>query len=210
MTKIKSNKNLFLLGGVIVALTLIVIWLTVLILTRPVVTDTENVTVVETVEKSVTTNSMEEDLTEVMELSKNLIADGIEIASVDVDKKMIALEEGDFSVLPEDFKNKFRFASTMNIAENKVLAYQSFIALAMNIDQANKDLKEVDGWRQAIFIDQGTGIAAVPVSVFTGINNGFFLQWEWVDGKWMYSPYPAVQSSILAATITTHGNENPE
>lgn len=199
--KIQTNTWKIISGVIIALLVLVIVWLGVLLLSRSDSPEIETAVEVEQLERSVTGKSYSQDVEEVMVKTQDLVKEAVAIQKDGLEDVLKGIDDGDFSSLPDSFKNKFRFVSELDTSENKILAYQSTLIFSANIAKVNKNLGLVEGSANAVFLDQEAGVASVPVSVFTGANSGLYFQWVWVDGEWMFSPYPNIQSSILAASV---------
>lgn len=200
--RIKNNLNPILIAIGISVIIILGIWILIAILSSPTKAVVgEEVVTVEKIEYSSSGNSREEDIEELISTTQTLFQNITKATEGDFNKTAYAIEGGDFSVLPKDVKNKFRFVGEFEYPKNKSIAYQSVLALAANIEPINEDFSIVPGAEQGVFLDSEAGVAAVPITIFTGINNGFFLEWVWVDDEWLFNPYPTIQSSILAANL---------
>lgn len=203
--KIKSNRNLILIAVAIAVVVIIAIWTLIAVLSSNSNSSTKVVTkeivTIEKIEHSVSGNDYEDDIKEVLNKTVEIFKESVKLADGDFAQLAKSIEDGDLSSLPKSFKEKFYFAGELEKVNNQVIAFESIFALAANISIINEDFKLVEMADQSVFLAPEIGLASVPISVFTGTNNGFFLEFVWVDDEWKVNPYPTIQSSVLAATL---------
>lgn len=197
--------------SVIIAILMItVIWLSVLLVTVRSSSSaaTQEVITVEKVEKSISDRTVEEDREILINLSSSLLTEAYDLQEKDLDNLIQSIDQRDFSVLPESFTNKFRFVDQFDNPDNQAAAFESIIALAYNIAEMNDGVfEEIGGFSSSVFIDSEAGTAFVPISVFTGMNTGFALEYVVIDGEWVFSPYSTTQGTIIAALASGNSLE---
>lgn len=152
--------------------------------------------------RSVSGATEEEDVAAVVGQSVLLMKESIAAQPDGLEAAVISINEGDLSSLPEELTEMVRTPGSLAETANQVMAYQSILAVAKNIQDVNPSFGLVSGTNSTVLVDSEAGVAFVPLTVFTGNNNGFYLEWVLIDDSWVLNPYSLIQSSILAANLS--------
>lgn len=113
------------------------------------------------------------------------------------------LEAGDFSSLAPDFLDRVRFydayADNSSFQSEVAMSIYSIAALAK---QANGGEIVADESKiGTVRIDQETGIAQVPIDIFTGNASPIAFQMVYVDGAWKLEPHTFSSYIRLSAIL---------
>lgn len=116
------------------------------------------------------------------------------------------LESGDFSDLAPGFAERIRYydsyADNSDFQAQVAMATYSIAALAK---EANGGQIVADGAKSGtVRIDQETGIAQVPIDIFTGQDSPIALQMVYVDGDWKLEPHSFMSYIALSAQLQSN------
>ena len=111
------------------------------------------------------------------------------------------LESGDFSSLAPDFADRIRYydsyADNPNFQGQVAMSVYSLAAVAK---QAKGGEIQADNALSAkVRVDQQTGIAQVPIDIFTGGESPVAFQMVYVDGSWKLEPHTLTTYILLSS-----------
>lgn len=125
-------------------------------------------------------------------------------------KTIQALAKGDFSKLPKSYREQFRLVDYFQKDKQiEGAAYLATVNLGKYVNDLAKDsdssIKPVnsDRWKN-VFVDTEAGIGFVPVSNFVGGGSSFSLEFVYVDGEWIYTPYSFVDAVAAVSAATSN------
>lgn len=111
------------------------------------------------------------------------------------------LEAGDFSGLASDFSDRIRYYDAY--ADNPEFQAQvamSVYSLAAVAKQAKGGEIQADqSLSGQVRVDQETGIAQVPIDIFTGGDSPVAFQMVYVDGEWKLEPHTLTTYIVLSS-----------
>ena len=153
---------------------------------------------------------------EILDLAtKMLVSVGGEkpLDDAEFEGRLAKLDEGDFSVIPEDVKNNIRFADFYaNSPEKQGTAYQSLLIISQlikNHSQNGTITPSSDTAFENVYLDKEAGVAFVPLSIYTGEGNIFSIGFVYDGQNWVLEPYSLI-SSVEASVyqFLQNGGEN--
>lgn len=172
----------------------------------------DNVTV-EQINRSLSGKSEEEDKKDAMSAAQNILNKSIDSSNdSELNDKITSLEDGDISVVSEDVKNKVRFTGEFQSDKNyQSTTYQAILVLAIFLIEDNEKIEPIseDIWEE-VYLDQETGIAYVPLSVFYEKGTAFSLEMVYVDGEWKLAPYSILSAINLSSKLQDNTNNTED
>lgn len=161
-----------------------------------------------TVKRTLTGKSVEEDRADVYKAAVELL----EATNAPKDQKSFTallnkLDTATIADIPPALLSKVRFADLLNVDKLKITTYQALVTFASLAKASSSDgtiaSRFADG-PQTIFVDQETGIAQVPMNIFVnqdGQANTFSMEFVYVNGAWMLSPYSVLDQLRLSLAL---------
>lgn len=149
----------------------------------------------------------------VLNTATELLQSSMDLAS---DKNSAAImtrvENNDMSTLPKDFARQIRVVDQIkNDKQVNAGAYISLVQLGKVIsDSLGKDYKIKPLNEESVkyvYVDVEAGNAFVPLSLYLGSDAAFSLEFVYVDGEWVYSPYSFIDS-VSSADLISKGAQN--
>lgn len=119
-------------------------------------------------------------------------------------KTLTKLSNGDTSSIPNELNSLIRFTDAFSKKKNQLATYQALTTISYYVIQetGNKTIEKLpEVSPDDIYLDQETGVAFVPVSVFSG--KGYFdMEMIYVDGQWKLSPYSLIRQVSVSSVIS--------
>lgn len=139
-----------------------------------------------------------------------LLNQAMEISKQDnFDTIMANLAEGKMEGVPTTYSGKFRFVDKLkDEQEIRAAGLMSILQLGKTIQTGLDSDKKLDyltpnAW-EYVYIDMDAGHAFVPLTLYLGERAAFSLEYVWVDGEWVFSPYSFIDA-LSSANITAQG-----
>lgn len=197
------------------AAVLILIGVVILVVTamnKPVTEETKTPTEQVQVERTLTGKTAAEDKEDVLAAAIALLqAAGAPSNDADFEKLMKSIEAGEAS-MPEELASKIRvvdkLANEDGIDSTIYQTLVTFGAFANKSSGAESITPLYDNAAEGIVLDQETGIAYVPTTLFVNSGsgvNGFSMEFVYVDGEWFFSPYMTLDELRLALVFQGAG-----
>lgn len=156
---------------------------------------------VEQSERTLSGKTLEEDQQDAVKSAQDILNMSRDVNG-DENTALEKIENKDYSDLSEELKNKIRVGEYgKDNTELEKTAYQSVVALGKQSDQEFAPTTE-DGWKD-IYIDQDTGIAYVPLSIFSASDTPFYFEMVYYDGDWKLDPYSLVRTISFSSSVNT-------
>lgn len=200
---IALSAGLIILIGVIV--------LIVVTANKPITTETSTTEQVK-VEKTLSGKSVAEDKQDILTAAVALL-DTVEAPkdAAEFESYMQKIESGEVAV-PEELKAKIRLVDSLATEDGiERTIYQTLVTFATFSKQSTGNDKVSPLYEDAasgIILDQEVGVAYVPTTLFvnsgTGVN-GFSMEFVYVDGEWLFSPYMTLDELRLALVLQGEG-----
>lgn len=200
---IALSAGLIILIGVIV--------LIVVTANKPITTETSTTEQVK-VEKTLSGKSAAEDKQDILSAAVALL-DTVEAPkdATEFESYMQKIESGEVAV-PEELKAKIRLVDSLATEDGiERTIYQTLVTFATFSKQSTGNDKVsplYDDAASGIILDQEVGVAYVPTTLFvnsgTGVN-GFSMEFVYVDGEWLFSPYMTLDELRLALVLQGEG-----
>lgn len=200
---IALSAGLIILIGVIV--------LIVVTANKPITTEASTTEQVK-VEKTLSGKSVAEDKQDILTAAVGLL-DTVEAPkdATEFESYMQKIESGEVPV-PEELKAKIRLVDSLATEEGiERTIYQTLVTFATFSKQSTGNDKVSPLYEDAasgIILDQEVGVAYVPTTLFvnsgTGVN-GFSMEFIYVDGEWLFSPYMTLDELRLALVLQGEG-----
>lgn len=189
-----------------------VIVLIVVTANKPISTETSTSTEQVKVEKTLSGKSAAEDKQDILAAAVALL-DTVEAPkdAAEFESYMQKIESGEVAV-PEELKAKLRLVDSLATEEGiDRTIYQTLVTFATFSKQSTGNDKVSPLYEDAasgIILDQEVGVAYVPTTLFvnsgTGVN-GFSMEFIYVDGEWLFSPYMTLDELRLALVLQGEG-----
>lgn len=164
------------------------------------------------VEKTLSGKSVAEDKQDILTAAVALL-DTVEAPkdATEFESYMQKIESGEVAV-PEELKAKLRLVDSLATEEGiDRTIYQTLVTFATFSKQSTGKDKVSPLYEDAasgIILDQEVGVAYVPTTLFvnsgTGVN-GFSMEFVYVDGEWLFSPYMTLDELRLALVLQGEG-----
>ena len=162
----------------------------------------------EPVERSVSGKSEAEDRKDATAAVQKSLALAYEGDGKSITDRLKAVEEGDFNVVGEGFEDSLRMGDS-RYGDNetyRINTYQSFMSIAeLTVKETSDDTFEPVGEYSEVYLDQESGRAFVPMTIFSGTSSLFSIEVVYVDGAWIVDPYSLVQQVRNSAIISQQG-----
>lgn len=203
---IALSAGLIILIGVIV--------LVVVTANKPITAETSTTEQVK-VEKTLSGKSVAEDKQDILSAAVAIL-DTVEAPkdAADFESYMQKIESGEVPV-PEELKAKIRLVDSLATEDGiERTIYQTLVTFATFSKQSTGNDKVsplYDDAASGIILDQEVGVAYVPTTLFvnsgTGVN-GFSMEFVYVDGEWLFSPYMTLDELRLALVLQGEGTSS--
>lgn len=169
--------------------------------------ESRNITI-EKVERSISGKSSEEDRRDAFEALRNtLTSAGKSKGNLDFETRLTKLDSGDYSDVDKELLDSMRWTDGLDKRKAvKQNAVQGFVTLNYIITESgNRKIEpksDVD-INQAIYLDQETGRAFIPISIFLGPSNSMSVEmiYDSESKEWKVDPYSFVESLRLSASL---------
>ena len=212
--KVKSR---FVWIGVTAAVAIIIALVVLIVVTlnkeTPVTTSPESPT---QISRTLSGKTAAEDRADVLAAATKLLdATNAPMGATDYANLMDEIDKGNVNP-PQGLFDQIRLVD--NLAEDTTIKntlYQSlvtFAALSKQSTGTEKITTLYDNAVDAITLDQETGIAYVPTTLFINSSsgvNGFSLEFVYVDGEWIFSPYMTLDELRLALVYSGGIQQSP-
>lgn len=101
------------------------------------------------------------------------------------------LEQGDFSSLSPDFSSRVRYYDAYEANSNfqAEVAMSIYSVAALSKESKGGEIVADSSKLGTVRVDQETGIAQVPIDLFTGKESPIAFQFVYVDGDWKLEPH---------------------
>lgn len=165
----------------------------------------ENTSEVTQVERTLSGKSVAEDKADVMAAAVALLsAANAPLDTTEFSTKMSQIESGELT-MSDELSSKIRLVDSLENEDGiDATIYQtlvSFGAFAKQSTGQDAIVPLYDNAADGITLDQEAGVAYVPTTLFvnsgTGIN-GFSMEFIYLDGQWLFSPYMTLDELRLA------------
>jgi len=113
------------------------------------------------------------------------------------------LEGGDFSSLAPDFSERVRYydAYTDNASFQSEVAMSIYSVAALAKEAQGGEIVADNSRSGTVRVDQETGIAQVPIDIFTGKDSPIAFEMVYVDGGWKLEPHTFSSYIRLSALL---------
>lgn len=165
----------------------------------------------EKITRSLSGESLATDRADAMEAAAALLAATNAPATIEEAGDTIGeLEGGDFSSLAPDFSERVRYYDAYeDNADFQAEVAMSVYSLAALAKEAKGGEIVADGSLSGtVRVDQETGIAQVPIDIFTGRESPIAFEMIYVDGAWKLEPHSF--SSYIRLSALIGSNSTPE
>lgn len=160
------------------------------------------------VERSVSGKAADEDRQDAAAAVQQSLTLAYEGNGKSITDRLQAVEDGDFNVVGEGFEDTLRMGDS-RYSDNetyRVNTYQSFMSIAeLAVKETGDDTFKPVGEYSEVYLDQESGRAFVPMTLFTGKGSLFSVEAVYVDGAWVVDPYSLVQQVRNSAIISQQG-----
>jgi len=205
--------------GAAVLIAIAVVILIVVTVQKPVAstTETTGTTPTTAVERSLSGKTAEEDKADVLAASAALFeAAGAPTDQTDFTTLMEGIDAGTTKI-PETFTAKVRYADSLGTDDSiDDTLYQTIVTLAF-LAKTSSGTDAItplyDNAAKAIVLDQEVGVAYVPTTIFVNSSsgvNGFSLEFVYINGEWILSPYMTLDELRLALVLQGSGTATTE
>lgn len=158
----------------------------------------------EKISRSLSGNSLDQDRANALTAATDLLkSTGAPATRVEAQKELEKMDSGDFTGFPKDFSSRIRFYDVyaQNTDFQKEVGMGLF-SMATVAKEAGKgeitaDISKVGTVR----VDQETGIAQVPLELFTGQQSPVAFEMVYLDGKWLLEPHSFSSYIRLSAVL---------
>jgi len=118
------------------------------------------------------------------------------------------LEKGDFSSLQPGFSDRIRYydAYKDNQSFQSEVAMSVYSIAAISKEANGGKIVADDSLAGTIRVDQETGIAQVPIDIFTGKQSPIAFEMIYVDGKWKLEPHTFSSYIRLSAVLGSNSS----
>ncbi len=170
-----------------------------------------------TVERSLSGKTLEEDKNDVLAAAIALFeSTGAPADQAQFTALMESVDAGT-AVIPDEFTAKVRYVDSLGTDESiEDTLFQTIVTLAfLAKTSSSTDAVEAlyDNATKAIVLDQEVGVAYVPTTLFVNSTsgvNGFSLEFVYLDGAWVLSPYMTLDELRLALVLQGAGTATTE
>lgn len=113
------------------------------------------------------------------------------------------LEQGDFSSLAPDFSERIRYydAYENNSSFQAEVAMSIYSVAALAKESKGGEIVADGSLSGTVRVDQKTGIAQVPIDIFTGKESPIAFEMIYVDGAWKLEPHTFSSYIRLSALL---------